>query len=280
MLSDADLNKIGELFDTKIKALEKRLAASVSALGKRVQRLEDGFTNMVRVARKEVIQNAKARHDTLLRAMFNESTLVAVPPLSEDQHGRLSRPAAACNLTDVTNKIANSCGDEVKFEVEPTNVGYRILLANFSSQSRRKAAAKIISTCRKDMQESLGLLLQYDKPHELRFLQRDAYKFLAVVQKRSRGVVTSKQLKQGFIVINGVRFAPEYLVPGPGRWDALADAVIEKVRSWRGNPPLSPDSGVLTDLFGHAYAEEQGILGLEQFEMEEDAMEINDDMKE
>jgi hypothetical protein len=278
-LSQEDLNNIGDLFDRKVEALEKKFAASLKSMGKRVQRLEDGFGELARVARGAVLTSAKDRHDRLLRTMFDESTLVAVPPLQEDQHGKFSRPAAACSLNDVVNKLRNVVGSEVKFEVEATKVGYRVLLASFSSQSRRQAAATLIKKAKQELQDSLGLLLQYDKPHELRFLQRDAYKFMAVVHKRAKGAVTSKQLKNGFIVINGVRFAPEYLVPGPGRWDALADEVLKKIRSWRGGPPHSPDVGVMTDVFGHAYALDKGVFELEDIDYIETAVS-DDDMGE
>jgi hypothetical protein len=121
----------------------------------------------------------------------------------------------------------------------------------------------VIQAARKELQDTLGLLLQYDKPHELRMLQREAHKFLAVVQKRSRGAVESKQLKDGFLVINGVRFAPEFLIPGHGRLDALADEVIKKIRAWKGRTPTSPATGLMTDYFGYVFAEEQGIVELE-----------------
>jgi hypothetical protein len=277
-LSKEDLEAIGNVFDTKIKALEDRFSASLKKLGKRVQRLETGFADMARVARRKVVSCAKDRHDGLLRSMFNESTLVAVPPLQEDQHGKFSRPAAACNIDDVKTKLTNLLAGEVKFEVEPTFVGYRILMANFSSHSRRKSAATVIAAARKELKDSLGLLLQYDKPHELRILQREAHKFLSVLQKRSNGVVQAKQLKDGFLVINGVRFAPEYLVPGPSYWDGLADEVVKKIRQWRGRPPTSPATGLMTDYFGALYAEEQGIVELDVEEGEDDFMDVGNDL--
>jgi hypothetical protein len=266
-LSKEDLDAIGQLFDARVKLIEDRFTDSLQKMGKRVDRLEAGFSEMTRVARSAVTTKAREKHDGLLRAMFDESTLVAVPPLQEDQHGKFSRPAAPCTIDDVTNKLSNLTGDEVKFEVEPTNVGYRILLASFSSQTRRKNAAKIIQTAKKELKDSLGLLLQYDKPYELRMMQKQAYKFLSVLEKRANGAVKKKQLKNGYLVINDVRIAPEYLVPGNGRWDELADVVISKIRAWRGKPPSGVETGVLTDVFGLAYAEDFGVFDLGNLEM-------------
>lgn len=259
-LTKEDLDNIGQLFDSKVKTMEISFTAALEKMGKRVTRLEDCVSDMARVARTAVIGNAKDRHDRLLRAMFDESTLVAVPPLQEGQDGRLSRPAAPCNMDDVRNKLTNTVGGDVKFEIEPSNVGYRILLASFSAQTRRKSAAAIVKAAKKDLMDSLGLLLQYDKPFELRVLQREAYKFMAVLQKRSRGRVQSKALKNGYLVVNGVRIAPEYLIPGPGRWDELADAIIEKINSWRGRPPQNVEMGVLTEHFGSVFAADKGIF--------------------
>jgi hypothetical protein len=203
--------------------------------------------------------------------MFDESSLVVIPPLHEDQHGKFSRPAAACTLEDVRTKLTSIVDHDVKFEVEPTDVGYRILMASFSSHSRRRSAAKIIQAAKKDLKDSFGLL-QYNKPHDLRMLQRDVHKFLAVVQKRSGGAVTDKQLKNGYLVINGIRFAPEYLVPRQGRWNELADEVIKKIKSWRGRAPVSPDQGLMTDYFGYVFAADKGVFDLSL--AEEDAMDM------
>jgi hypothetical protein len=272
-LSDADLNKIGELFDTKFKTVESSFKATIEQMGKRLHRLEVGFNDMSRVARSTVIANARKDHDRLLRSMFDESTLVAVPPLTEDQSGNFSRPAAPCTQQDVKNKIANIVGDTVKFEVEPSKVGYRILMASFSPQTRRKMAAQVIKEVRKDMSDTLGLYLQYDKPYELRLLQKQAYKFLSVVKKRGGEAIQSKQLKNGFIIINGVRIAPEYLVPGQGRWDHLADVVVQKIKSWKGRATISPEGGALTDVFGYAFAADRGVFELDDVEVESDDTE-------
>jgi hypothetical protein len=124
-------------------------------------------------------------------------------------------------------------------------------------------AAKIVNASREDVNSSLGLYLQYDKPHELRLLQKEAYKFLSVVKRQGGDLVQSKQLKNGFLVINGVRIAPEYLVPGPARWDFLVDAILQKIRSWKNKTPPSPEYGVLTDAFGYAYTAGKGVFDLD-----------------
>jgi hypothetical protein len=192
--------------------------------------------------------------------MFDKSMLVVVPPLHMGQDGKLSRPTDACTLEDVRNKLYNTVGDAVKFELEPSNVGYHILLTSFSAQTRRKSAATIISAAKDDLKDSLGLLLQYDKPYELRMLQREAYKFMAVLQKRAGSKIQSKQLKNGYLVVNGIWIAPECLIPGPGRWDELAEAVGKKISTWRGRPPLDVETGVMTDYFCYVFAE---VLELE-----------------
>jgi hypothetical protein len=193
-LTAADLEAIGRLFDDKVKSIKDSFTASLDQMGKRVQRLEAGFSVISRVARTTVTALAKEKHDRLLRLMFDESTLVAVPPLSEDQNGKFFCPVAACSLNDVKAKISNIVGDEVKFEVKATNVGYRVMMASFSPQTRRKYAAKIVHDVRKDMNDSLGLYLQYDRPYELRMLQKEAYKFLSVLKKRGGDLIASKQL--------------------------------------------------------------------------------------
>jgi hypothetical protein len=258
-LTKEDLESIGNLFDAKVKAIKDDFTAAINKMGKRVQRLEDVVTDMARAARRAVTASAKVNHDRLLRAMFDESTLVAVPPLQEDANGKLSRPTAACTIDNLRNKLQNTVSN-VKFELEPTKVGFRILLSSFSSQMRRQSAAKIIKDAKKEVTDSLNLLLQYDKPYELRILQKEAHKFLAALKKRSNGRVESKVLKDGFLVVNGVRIAPEYLVPGPGRWDELAEAVIQKMASWRGKPLQNVEYGVLTDYFGSVFAEEKGVI--------------------
>jgi hypothetical protein len=267
-LTKEDLESIGQLFDQKVKSLNDSFKESLENMGKRVRKLEDYVSDMARVARRAVIEIARDKHDSLLRSMFDESTLVAVPPLQQGQEGKMSRPVAACSIDDVRNKLSNVVGADIKFELEPTNVGFRIMLASFSAQARRKSAASIVQSAKKELQESLGLLLQYDKPYELRKLQKEAYKFMAVLQKRHGGKLQSKALKNGYLVVNGIRIAPEYLIPGPGRWDELADAVGRKVSAWRSRPPANVETGVMTDFFGYIFAEDKGILELDLSEEE------------
>jgi hypothetical protein len=249
-LTKEDLDKIGELFETKVKDMQASFQSTIDDMGKRLRRLEAGFADMSRVAQVTVTDNARKDHDRLLRSMFDESTLVAVPPLVEDQHGVFSRPIGKCSQQELANKITNIMGTSVKFEIEPTKVGFRLMMASVSPQARRKMAALIIKDARKEVQDDLGLYLQYDKPHPLRIMQKTAYKFLSVLKKRGADAIRKTELKGGYLVINGVRFAPEYLVPGQGYWNSLADQIIEKVRSWRGKAPISPEGGAMTDTFG------------------------------
>jgi hypothetical protein len=71
-------------------------------------------------------------------------------------------------------------------------------------------------------------------------------------------------------VVNGVRIAPEYLVPGPGRWDQLADLVVQKIKSWKGRSLVNPEGGALTDMFGYAFAADYGVIELDDIVVEED----------
>jgi hypothetical protein len=130
----------------------------------------------------------------------------------------------------------------------------------------------IIKHARKPLEDDLSAYLQYDKPYTLRMMQKEAYKFLSVLQKRCGSVVTSKGLKNGYIVVNGVRLAPEYLVPGPSYWDQLAEVVAEKVKSWRGRAPTGASDGVLMEAFGMAYAAFKGVVDLEDVPTDEDDM--------
>ncbi len=215
-LSEEDLTKIGNMFTDRVKGIETSFKNTLTNMGKRLDRLEAGFANMSRVARVAITGNAKKEYDRLVRAMFDESSLVAVPPLAEDQGGVFTRTATTCTKDEVSNKVKNSVEGDVTFEIEPTKIGFRLMMASFSPQTRRHMAAAIISGARKGVQDDLGLYLQYDKPHGLRIIQKTAYKFLSVLKKRGGDVVQTKALKQGFLVVNGVRIAPEYLVPGQG----------------------------------------------------------------
>jgi hypothetical protein len=203
--------------------------------------------------------------------MFNESSLLVVSPLVEGRGGKMSRPVPTCSQADIKKVIDKIAAlQDVKYEIEPTDAGYRLLMASWSPQTRRRSAAAFISHARKSFETELGLYLQYDKPYELRVIQREAYKFLAVVKKAGGTSITTKELKGGFIVINGVRFAPEYLVPGPYYWDRLADDVVKKVKSWRGRPPSSPEHGVMSEVFEQFFAAHKGVVELDDISLDVD----------
>jgi hypothetical protein len=259
-LDDSDWEKMGTLLDKKL-----------NNVGKRVTHLETAYNLSTRFQRASVVEAVKEKHDRVLRAMFNESSLLVVSPLVEGNAGKLSRPVPACSLEDVKQVIDGiSALNGIKYEIEPTDAGYRLLMASWSPQTRRRSAAAFISHARKALETDLGLYLQYDKPYELRSLQREAYKFLSVVKKAGGSAVDKKELKGGYIVINGVRFAPEYLVPGPSYWDRLADEVVVKIKSWRGRPPTSPEHGLMTEVFKHFFAAHKGVVHLEDISLDGD----------
>ncbi len=259
-LDDSDWEKMERLLDKKL-----------NNVGKRVTCLETGFSMSARFQRTSVLEAVKEKHDRVLRSMFDESSLLVVAPLSENNDGRLSRPMLRCTKTDVSQLISGIPElADVKYEIEPTDVGFRLLMASWSPQSRRKWAALIIKQARTLLQDDLSAYLQYDKPYTLRMMQKEAYKFLSVLHKRGGSAVASKELKNGFIVVNGVRLAPEYLVPCPSYWDRLADVVLEKIKSWRGRAPAGPTDGVLMEAFGMAYAAFKGVVDLEDVPADED----------
>jgi hypothetical protein len=252
------------LDDSDWEKMEKLLDKKLNNVGKRVSRLETGFSMSARFQRMLVVEAVKEKHDRALRGMFDESSLLVVSPLLEGDDGRMTRPVPRCTREDVLGVLdAVPELSTAKFEIEATEVGFRLLMASWSPQTRRKSAALLISKGRGPLKDKLGVFLQYDKPYVLRAMQKEAYKFLSVLKRRGSQYITTKELKSGFIVINGVRLAPEYLVPGPSYWDRLADVTIEKVRSWKGHPPPSPTTGVLTDVFGAAYAAFKGVVDLE-----------------
>jgi hypothetical protein len=217
------------------------------------------------------VEAVKDKHDRVLRAMFNESALLVVSPLVEGKEGKLSRPVPACSQGNITAIIADIPDlQEFKYEIEPTDAGFRLLMASWSPQTGRRAAVSFIKHVREPLKQKLGLYLQYDKPYELRTTQREAYKFLSVVKKVGGTAVDSKVLKGGFIDINGVRFAPEYLVLGPAYWDKLAAEVVHKIKSWKGRTPSSPEGGVMTETFENYYAAYKGVIDLDNIEVHAD----------
>jgi hypothetical protein len=262
------------LDDSDWEKMEKLLDRKLNNVGKRVARLETGFNMSAPFQRTLVVEAVREKHGRVLRGMFDESSLLVVSPLSEGSEGRLTRPTLSCakdyipTLLDTISELR-----DVKYEIEATDVGFCLLMASWSPQSRCKWAASIIKHARDPLKDSLGAYLQYNKPYALRAMQKEAYKFLAVLKRHGGLVIASKELKNGYIVINGARLAPEYLVPGPSYWDKLSDVVVEKIKSWRGRPPAGPSDGVMMEIFGMAYAAYKGVVNLEDIPADEDLTE-------
>jgi hypothetical protein len=49
--------------------------------------------------------------------------------------------------------------------------------------------------------------------------------------------------------------------------------VVKKIQSWKGKTPFSPETGALMDVFGYAYAADQGVFELDELEPDEHAMD-------
>jgi hypothetical protein len=81
--------------------------------------------------------------------------------------------------------------------------------------------------------------------------------------------VKEPSVRAGFIMANGVRLAPEYLVPSLHRWRNLVEYILGKIRSWGGRPPTGYDLGVVTDVFEAEFAADRGIFDLSELVVEE-----------
>jgi hypothetical protein len=272
-LDDADWKKMGDLLDAKLKPFSESIAklqSDVSHAGKRISRLEAGYDRLASAARRKIAEAARRDHDRLLRGMFDAAHLLALPPLIEDDPLRkFSRRSAKCTPSDVKRVIKDTVGDDFAFEVELAKpAGFRIILSSRSPQARRQAAASILKHCKSALEE-LELSVQYDKPYELRQIQRSAHKFLGVVRKIGGPAITSTSLKQGFLVVNGFRLAPECLVPNVGRWDRLAELVKNKVRYMK-STSFQPEDGAMFDVFGNEYAADHGVFSLSDIPFDDD----------
>jgi hypothetical protein len=255
----SQLSTVNDKITDEWKKTATSLSTTISALGKRVVRLEHAFGLLVGAARNAVVEGAKKNHARLLEKMFHESDLVALPPVEKDGDGQPKRAALACDVAAVKEAVARQGG---RFEVELAKVGFRIVHQSRSAQVRRKEAAEFLRDSKKAFEANLGLRLQYDKPYELREIQTKGFKFLALVKKIGGVAVAETSVKAGFLQVNGVRIAPEYLVPKQHRWKAIADHIVEKVRGWGTRAPVSVDVGVMTDVFGEQYAADYGLFEL------------------
>jgi hypothetical protein len=243
------------------------LNTTITSLGKRVVRLEHAFGLLAGAARSAVVEGAKKNHARLLEKMFEDSDLVALPPVEKGSDGRHARAALGCDI-EAVKEATKRYGED--FEVEIAKVGFRLVHKSRSAQRRRREAAEFLKAAKKPFEANLGLLLQYDKPYELREIQTSGHKFLALVKKLGGTVVAETSVKSGFLLVNGVRIAPEYLVPKKHRWKDLADHLVSKVRGWGSRPPGVTDMGVMTDVFGEQFAADAGVFDLNEIVVEEE----------
>jgi hypothetical protein len=244
-----------------------KLNTSINKLGKRVVRLESAFGLLARAARTSVIDAAKKNHAKLVDQMFRDSDMLVLPKLETGGDGKKARGLVKCDSAAVSTLIGRYNDD---FEVELAKVGFRLVHNSRSAQRRRKEAAELLKGAKAAVEKDLGMILQYDKPYELREIQTAAHKFLALVKRLGGPAVTETGVKGGYLLINGVRLAPEFLVPKAHRWKALADYAVEKVRAWGSRPPSSCDVGVMYDVFGQQYAADVGVFDLEEVRVESD----------
>jgi hypothetical protein len=261
-LTQADKDWIKDALKQQTQALD----TSIDKLGKRVFRLETAFGLLARASRAAIVSGAKKNHARLLDTMFNTSDLLALPLVQADGSGQRVRQKVRCDARAVEEVMAKH-NDE--FEVELTKVGFRLVHSSRSSQRRRKEAAEVLKRARDDFKEGLQLQLQYDKPYELREIQTAAFKFLALLKKLGGELIKEKSVRGGFLIVDGVRLAPEYLVPRMPRWKSLAEFVLERIRGWGGRPPTGVDEGFFTDVFGAEFAADHGVFELNDVVLDE-----------
>ncbi len=258
--------------ETALTKTATNINETVDKLGKRVFRLESAFGHLVRAGRTAIVEGAKKEHARLVESMFQESSLLLLPPLHLNPEGKLTRGSVTYDSAKVTELVSQYNAD---FEVELAKVGFRLLHKSRSAQRRRKEAAEFLKSARGNFKDNHNLLLQYDKPYALREQQTAAYKFLALVKKLGGDLISDTKVHAGFIMVNGVRLAPEYLIPSLHRWRSLAEFVLGKVRSWGPRPPVGFDMGIVTDVFGAEYAADHGVFELTDMALEDDEMMHN-----
>ncbi len=262
VLSEEDKNWFKEALYTEIK----KLGSSLDNMGKRVVRLECAFGLLARASRTAVVENAKKNHAKLLDKMFTDSDLLVLPKLVGGE-GRKSRAQVDWTTTDV-EAVVNKYND--KFEVELAKVGFRLVHSSRSAQRRRKEGATFLKHAKATVEADLGMILQYDKPYELREIQTAAHKFLALLKKTGGSVITETGVKGGYLLVNGVPLAPEFLVPRLHRWKGLADFAVEKFRAWGKKQPEQSDAGVMYDTFCEQFAADAGVFDLRDVRVDDD----------
>ncbi len=241
--------------------IENTMKTSMFTMGKKVCRLEHAFSLISRAARTAVVDRAKKEHADQLRQMFDDANLLLIAPMSAGHDGVRARGPVGCDTTKIAAFVRQY--DE-GFDVELNRtVGFRLIHKSRSAQVRRKAAAKLLKHAKEDAKTQLGLNLQYDKSWELRQTQTHAHKFLTTLMNDGGGLVRTKSVK-GYLEVNDIRLAPEYLVPQSHRWGNLIKLVLQKIRGWGSRVPLAAsDVGLMSDVFGAEYAADHGVFDLD-----------------
>ncbi len=264
VLSKEDKEWITSAFENSLKSLTEKH----HALGKRVTRTEQAFDELSRRARHNVVEAAKKNHARLVQEMFDGSDILAVPSLVDGEGGKKTRGPVPCAASQVEAFLADYDG-EYEVELAP-KLGFHLVHSSRSAQKRRKDGGHILKHAKQDAMEKLGLHLQYDKPFGLREIQGRAQKFLAALQREGKGLVTDSKAKGGYLLVNEVRLAPEYLIPSMHRWNGLIGQVLTKIRGWGSRAPNSPDTGVMFDVFGFEYAADQGVFDISDLPLDEE----------
>jgi hypothetical protein len=272
-LTMEDKDWFKDLMAEQKQDLEKSFKQATSETGKRVSRLEHAFSLVSRAARSCIVERAKEKHATLLRCMFDDGDLLLIPPFEGGQ-----RKVVTCEMNDVRAMVKKYAeGYDVELNRQ---YGFRLVHGSRSAQVRRKAAAGLLKKMKKEALQELGLVMQYDKPFELRTMQSTAHKFLGGIKKGGGSLISSTKVHSGFLLANEVRIAPEYLVPHQHRWEQLQQLVLAKVCSWGSRTPTSSDMGVMTDVFGAEFAADQGVFELEALPLADYGGSDDEDMHE
>jgi hypothetical protein len=247
--------------------IENTMKTAVFEMGKRVSRIEHAFSLVSRAARAEIVERAKKDHESLVKQMFDDANLLLLAPMSAGGDGVRARGPVSRDEAAISAFIKEFNSD---FDVELNKtVGYRLVHKSRSAQVRRKAAASVLRHGKDRAREELGLQLQYDKSWELRTAQSHAHRFMSALKDAGGDLVKSKGVSKGFLIVNDVRLAPEYLVPRMARWDGLIKLVLQKLRGWGNRQPvsLSADVGVMSDVFGAEYAADRGIFDINDLQL-------------
>ncbi len=266
VLTKEDKEWIQNAFQTALGNTEFSLKSALEKQGKRVTRVEEAFGVISRAARTVIVENARKNHARLVQEMFDGSDILAVPLLSSAEAGGRPRGMPSCELAAVQDFADGVAADEYDVELAP-KLGFRLVHKSRSSQKRRKSGAQVLKHGKERAKETLQLHLQYDKPFELRKIQGLAQKFASKLKKSGDGLVSSAEVRGGFLAVNKVRLAPEYLVPQMHRWEALIGITLDRVRNWGSATPASTELGFLFDVFGSEFATDAGVIELDEIDV-------------